>query len=453
MRRPLALRALVVALVVSVALGVVSVSAVGAPIVRTPGHPSYEFRLRSGEAGRTWQGSGSITFTNVGSDPLPEIYLRVWSNGVQGCAPRAIVVSNVQGGTLSGEALECTELEITLDDALAQGETATISFDLAIRLPDEDDRFGFHRGLALAGSALPILAVHDDAGWHHVPFENLGESFYSVAGDYRVTFVTPPALGTAASGIVTGRRETNAGGVRTTYTAEKVRNFAWAAGRLRTVRRSKHGVDVVVSYQPEAVRRARARAVADDSARIMARLALAYGRYPYPEVDVVLAGFGRFGGMEYGTIVFSQPGRGTIAHELAHQWFFGIVGNDEYREPWLDESFAAWAGREVLGPSARCRGISWPSPQVALTNDMAYWAAHPGHYWVVYRGGACMLTDLSRRFGHDRFRRIVGRYVRGHRLGIARTEDFMARIETAAARHLDGFDAAAYWSRWRVDPS
>ncbi|HWC70052.1 MAG TPA: M1 family peptidase, partial [Actinomycetota bacterium] len=130
MRRPLALRALVVALVVSVALGVVSVSAVGAPIVRTPGHPSYEFRLRSGEAGRTWQGSGSITFTNVGSDPLPEIYLRVWSNGVHGCAPRAIVVTNVRGGTLSGETLECTELEVTLDEVLAPAETATISFGL-----------------------------------------------------------------------------------------------------------------------------------------------------------------------------------------------------------------------------------------------------------------------------------------------------------------------------------
>ncbi len=52
---------------------------------------------------------------------------------------------------------------MTLDDALAPGERTTIGFDLRIRLPAENDRFGFHQGLALAGTALPTLSVHDDA--------------------------------------------------------------------------------------------------------------------------------------------------------------------------------------------------------------------------------------------------------------------------------------------------
>ena len=52
-----------------------------------------------------------------------------------------------------------------------------------------------------------------------------------------------------------------------------------------------------------------------------------------------------------------------------------------------------------------------------------------------------------------RFLRIIGRYARAHQLDIARTEDFMAAIERAAANHLAGFDADAYWRRWRVDPA
>jgi len=453
MRRP-ARFALTVLAAVSVgsALFVMPASA-GVPIERTPGETSYDYPLRGNSNGKTWRGTGSITFANTGADPLPEVYVRLWSNGVLGCEGYSIAVSNMQGGAVTASRLACTELEVTLDAPLMPAASTTISFDLRIRLPAVDDRFGFHDGLALAGTALPILDVRDDRGWHHAPFENLGESFYSVVADYEVTLVTRPALDTAATGVVTDRRPTGHHRVKTTYTAEQVRDFAWAAGSLRTVVRSARGTDVVVSYQPTAVPKRKARDAADDAIRVLRTLGDAFGDYPYPEVDVVLAGDATFGGMEYPTIVFSVPNRLTIAHELAHQWFYGTVGNDQYREPWLDESFATWAMRLPFAPRAGCKRISWPSAQAALTNDMGYWARHPTQYGLVYVGGACMLANLSKRFGSERFLRVVGRYARGHSMDIARTEDFMGAIERAAERHLDGFNAAAYWARWRVEPS
>jgi len=428
-------------------------AAAGAAIVRTPGEATYEFRLRSGQAGKTWRGIGAIAFTNTGADPLPLVYLRTWSNGVLGCATHSITVSNLQGGTITDERLACTELEVTLDAPLGPGERTTIGFDLQIRLPNVDDRFGFHRGLALAGTALPTLAVNDDRGWHRAPFENLGESFYSVVADYEVVFITPPGLDTAATGTVIERVETRRGRVRTRVAAAQVRDFAWAAGDLRRVVRTTRGVDVVAWYQPGAVARATARVLARDAATVIRTLGDAFGDYPYPEVDVVLAGHASFGGMEYPTIVFSVSRRNTMAHELAHQWFYGTVGNDQYWEPWLDESFATWAMRLPFDPRAGCRGISWPSDGAAFTHDMAYWSTHRSQYWLVYDGGACMVANLSKRFGHARFLRIIGRYTRAHHLDIARTEDFMAAIERAAANHLAGFDADAYWRRWRVDPA
>ena len=401
--------------------------------------------------GATWNGQGSITFTNVGSAPLREVYLRLWSNGVRGCGDRAIVVSNLSGGALSDERLRCTELEVTLDAPLAAGASASIAFDLSIRIPSEDDRFGVHQGLALAGTALPTLSIHDDAGWHRVPFENLGESFYSMVSDYEVTFITPAKLDVAASGVVTDRAQVSPGRWRTTYTTEQVRDFAWAAGKLRRIVERARGADVVVWYQRGAVTPARARDLAVDAASVVRTLGEAFGEYPYPEVDVVLAGHASFGGMEYPTIVFSEPHRIIMAHELAHQWFYGLVGNDQYAEPWLDESFATWAMRLAFDPRKACRRIRWPSARASLTNDMGYWSAHPGEYGLVYYGGACLLANLSQRFGQERFQRIVGRYVRRHTMDIARTEDFMDVIETAAARHLPGFDTAGYWRRWRVD--
>ena len=252
---------------------------------------------------------------------------------------------------------------------------------------------------------------------------------------------------------MTERAETGQGRMRTTVAATQVRDFAWATGELRKVVRTRRGVDVVVWYQPGVVARATARTLALNAADLLDTLGDAFGAYPYPEIDVVLAGHASFGGMEYPTIVFSVPRRITMAHELAHQWFYGTVGNDQYREPWLDESFATWAMRLPFDPRDGCRGISWPSDGAALTNDMGYWSTHRNEYGLVYYGGACMLANLSERFGHDRFLRIVGRYARRHQLGIARTEDFMATIERAAENHLGGFDADAYWRRWRVDPT
>src|SRR5688572_10022030 len=90
----------------------VTPAAAGVPVVRTPADADYAFSLRSGPTGRTWRGDGSISFTNVGVDPLPEVYVRVWSNGVLGCSNRSIVVSNVQGGAITDESLACTQLEV-----------------------------------------------------------------------------------------------------------------------------------------------------------------------------------------------------------------------------------------------------------------------------------------------------------------------------------------------------
>ena len=120
---------------------------------------------------------------------------------------------------------------------------------MAIDLPADNDRFGYHGGLALLGTALPTLAIHDDLGWHLDPFVDLGESFYSIVGDYQVTLNVPSALRTPTTGVAVASQ--TAGPRRiTTYVAHHVRDFEWAAGRLATVRGRFGRHRVVVSYRP-----------------------------------------------------------------------------------------------------------------------------------------------------------------------------------------------------------
>ena len=44
-----------------------------------------------------------------------------------------------------------------------------------------------------------------------------------------------------------------------------------------------------------------------------------------------------FGGMEYPGFVLDLVSTNALTHELGHQWWYGIVGDDEYNTPWLDE--------------------------------------------------------------------------------------------------------------------
>jgi hypothetical protein len=447
-------RAIAAVLTLATALAVLPVTpaaGAAAAIVRIPGAPRYVTELSTGGEGRVWTGTHRVAFTNLDTAPLDTIYLRLWSNGLLGCAAGSIQVSNLQGGTIPATTQRCTALEVTLDAPLAPGARAALSMDLRIEVPPENDRFGYHKGLALIGTALPTLAIHDDAGWHLDPFVNLGESFYSIVGSYRVTFETPRALATPSTGVLVDRRDAGPGRESRTYAATGVRDFAWAAARLRTLTARSGATRVVVSFQPGAVTRRRAEARLRDAVTSMDAFSAAFGTYPYREVDVVLAGFASFGGMEYPTVVFTNPARLTVSHELAHQWWYGIVGNNEYAEPWLDESFATWSQYLPFSPWRACKRYTFPGAGARITNDMGYWDLHRDEYGTIYGGGGCMLANLAHRFGLGRFVAILRSYASRRWLGIARTADFTARIEQAAASQLPGLDMAAYWSAWRVD--
>jgi aminopeptidase N len=154
--------------------------------------------------------------------------------------------------------------------------------------------------------------------------------------------------------------------------------------------------------------------------------------------------------MEYPGIVFVSPSIDAVAHEVAHQWWYGSVGNDEYGAPWLDESFATWSQTLPFDPWTRCERYDWPSSDARVSSGVDYFRRHPYQYGVVYAGGGCMLANLAGRFGLDRFETILRTYALDHRNGITDGASFRAAIERAARRYLPGFDARTFWRRWRA---
>ncbi|MES5824567.1 M1 family metallopeptidase [Streptomyces sp. RG80] len=444
---------LVVPLTVLVTTGATSASPAPADSAdaATPDRLRYDVALRSDVDGSHWTGRQRVSFSNVSDRPLREVYVRLWGNGEDTCgapgSPQPVDVSNLHGGTADQLTQNCTELRITLPKPLARGQRTSLSFDVSISVPQRNARFGREGAFRFLGNALPVLAVHDTNGWHLDPYVSTGESFYALAGDFHVRLDHPSALKVPA----TGRTRTSPGGPGRTVThstAHRVRDFAWAAGPFRTATEtSPHGVRVKMYWAPNTPA-AGVRLSRKDGVAAVDRFGEEFGRYPYGELDLVMTkDFG--GGMEYpGLVLLGTTEEGSaVVHEVAHQWWYGIVGNDEYGSPWLDESFAQYANARFYGWDTRdCwPEVYWPSEEAAITNSMAYWSTHPGEYHLVYTAGPCALADLERTIGPDTMLRLLRLYAHDHWYGISTTADFKQ-----AAQSVTDLDLAPFWAQHRI---
>ncbi|HEY3482754.1 MAG TPA: M1 family aminopeptidase [Streptomyces sp.] len=415
---------------------------------RTPAAPAYTVSLTSDSSGSVWNGHESVNFTNASASPLNEVYLRLWDNYHGSCPSTPITVTNVTGGTAAALSVNCTALKITLPTPLNQGQSGTIGFDLGISVPSGADRFGHDGAYNFIGNALPVLAIRDGSGWHLDPYTNNGESFYSLAADFKVTLDHPSTLLVPATGTsvdtpgASGRTVTKA-------TAAKVRDFAWAAGAFSKISgTSPAGVKVNV-YAVSGISSSSAQSMLTTSMNAIDSHAQRFGAYPYSEVDAVLDNNFWFGGMEYPGFVLDLVDSNALTHELGHQWWYGIVGDDEYNSPWLDEAFTDYSTDLAEGKtgSGCWNSVSWASSSEKITNSMAYWDAHSSRYsTVVYGYGKCALHDLQRLLGDSTMTTLLRNYAQAHWYGVSTTAEFKAAAQAATSTDLTSF-----WTTHRID--
>ncbi|GHH51319.1 metallopeptidase [Streptomyces umbrinus] len=416
----------------------------------TPDRLRYDVTLRGNADGSHWTGHQRVTFRNASDRPLHEVYVRLWGNGDVKCGtpgkPSPIRLTKVSGGTAGQLTVNCTALRISLPKPLARGERTAVAFDVSITVPERNARFGREGAFRFLGNALPVLAVHDAKGWHLDPYVATGESFYALASDFRARIDHPAALKVPA----TGRTWTSPGKPGRTVThsvAHRVRDFAWAAGPFRTATETSPGGVRVKSYWAPNTPAAGVRLNRKDGIAAVDRFGKEFGRYPYGEIDLVMTKeFG--GGMEYpGLVLLGTTEEGSaVVHEVAHQWWYGIVGNDEYGAPWLDESFAQYANARFHGwDTSDCWSDDWPSESTALTNSMAYWAKHRDEYHLVYTAGPCALARLEDTLGADTMARLLKQYARDHWYGLSTTADFKK-----AAQSMTDKDLGPFWERYRI---
>ncbi|MBO0828021.1 MAG: hypothetical protein J2P24_09590 [Streptosporangiales bacterium] len=337
-----------------------------------------------------------------------------------------------------------TLVDVPLRDCVAAGHSVAVrlSFDV-VMATGSGERVGTNRdGEMWFASAFPVLAWERGHGW-------MTDSAVDVFGESDGSEEFKLALDVVAPGqdsvLGTGRALPTTEGprpdtVRHRFAADSVRNVAVAVGGYRLTDRVISGVRVHVGVSDNGAKTGAQGWLAKIELEIP-RLERYFGRFPYDDLWVTVipdtTGIEFPGAIFYGDTPPSEVGTGDlVGHELAHMWFYSLVGDDQGRDPWLDEAFAQYGqaladGREggYLGPLTVP-----PFAQNRVGAPMTYWARDPNDYGIgVYRQGAHMLFEARTKAGPARWDAAIRTYIARNAHRIARPSDL-----EAAVRQLPG---------------
>jgi len=238
------------------------------------------------------------------------------------------------------------------------------------------------------------------------------------------------------------------------YEIQGARNFAWSASNVYNISRAQVGDVTIQSYAfpfsgegGEAALQNAAEAV-----RLYSKL---YGSYPQRSLSIVEADF--LDGMEYEGMFFLSRGfynlyDGTPAgylttiavHETAHQWWYGLVGNDQALEPWLDEALCTYSEKlfyEYTYPEL----VDWWwgfrvnyfQPTGFVNGTVYEYNGFLPYRNAVYLRGAQFLDALRQAVGDEAFFAFLQDYVVQKAHGLATAKDFFAILKVHSSADIE----------------
>lgn len=418
-------------------------------------------------------GNQTVTYTNDEDVTLAEIYFHLLPNLLSG----KIDVSQV---TVAGQAVEPileedldSVMRVPLATPLAPGDSVTLEMDFITAVPNQLERnygvFAQVDDIMALSHFYPMVAVYDKKGWNTTPPSEQGDPTYADAAFYHVIVTTDDEQVVVGSGATLS--QSAADGQQTVELAlGPARDFYLAISPRYEVVSRTVGETTINSYAP-----AEFMDGAADATEFAANALRIYNErfepYPYTELDIVGTPTLALG-IEYPGIIAltlreydpdNPIAQGvsnqvymetTTAHEVAHQWFYNLVGNDQLNEPWLDESVTQYATYlyylDRFGENA-ANGYkeSWNGRFNRIDSDPIPIgqpvSAYEGSEYsaIIYGRGPLFVEILAQEMGQPTFDAFLADYVTQNQWGVGTTESFRQLAETHCACDLS--DLFAEW--------
>lgn len=435
------------------------------------------------EMGHTVKATQTVEYVNRSKVPLEEIKFHLYPNAFRkgaaikpisdGSIDKAypngeswgdIMINSVKLGDKAAEHLVGGEdrniLTVVLPVALYPNAKYTITMDYTVRLANVEHRLGYTDKAVNLGNWYPIACVYENGGFVTDPYYANGDPFYSEAANYYISLTLDSDFIVAATGrnimtALNGKTKT------LKFEALAVRDFAFALSKdFKTINRTDGTVTVMYYYYDDPTPDASAD-IAMEAVDVFGEM---IGKYPYPVLSVAQVPF-IYGGMEYPGLVFisdslqdAEQYRETIVHEVAHQWWYVAVGNNQVAHPWLDEGLTEYtttlfyermpkygvekADRIILTLQAyhifvdmfeRVRG----ELDTSMTRASNEYLTEYEYVYMTYVKGELMFDNIRSLIGNDKFFSALKIYYKDNKFGVATPAHLFAAFEKATNTDME----------------
>ena len=380
-----------------------------------------------------------------------------------------------------GNIHDSTVVKINLSEDVLPNQTLEINISFTSKLPQVFARTGFSdpeytENYFLVAQWFPKIGVLEENGWNCHQF-HANTEFFSDYGVYHVELTVPKNYVVGATGI---QRELKSTKTHTTHTflAEDVHDFAWTAyPGFKVYQELYKSISIRFLYLPEQEKEREAQV---QSLRYAIDLFQDYfGAYPYPSITFLNPPEGAMAsaGMEYPMFftagLFKEAPKGVrfrhelvTIHEFGHQFFYGIIGTNEFEHSWMDEGITSYGQQRTIDtyyngiihtPFLKLRNedmdrfayLSSPNKESLLKTS---YLQNPRNYQVnSYPRPAILLRTLEKYLGTELFKQGMKHYYETWKFKHPKPEDFFTAMSEGTNQNLNWFFTPFFKENKTVD--
>lgn len=353
-------------------------------------------------------------------------------------------------------------LKVNLGFKLTQKKSVEIVIEFLIVIPNSTHRFGWCDENVNLGNWYPIVCAFKNGSFDTTPYFATGDPFFSEIGNYEVSLTYPIQYNLCSTGESVTTKNGNKN--TTKMTAKAVRDFAIClSSSSRVVCDDVDGVTVRYMSNEKDEQMNKFLNVSIEALKFFSKT---FGKYPYSTLSVVQTPF-IYGGMEYPNLVFISDAIDdekeylkVVVHEVAHQWWYAIVGNNEVNDAWLDESLSEYStalffknhgkyeiAYDDLVNDALASYLLYVDVIKTLRGDVNTKMNLPvneyqndyEYSYMVYVKGVIMFDSLKNVVGEKKVIAGLKKYYADNKFKVATKEDFFKAFKSACHKDLDGF--------------
>lgn len=411
----------------------------------------YQIQARLNEKKMTMQGSEWITYRNTSKDTLKQLVFHTYADANRSKSTQTTMFKrsneeissnnpdkkpedflggiDIEGVTANGQALEFRNkdqaLTVQLKHPIQPGESVSVQIDFNLKIPYGSQRLSYYKDIINGAHGFPVMSVYDEDKhqWNTAPYSRTFETDYYTSADYEVSLNVPDDYQVAMPGTISVRNDVVNGRKVVSTEARNTREFVFfASPNFKVDSVTRDGLTVEYYYfdnQPgknKLVER-----YMDEAFKAIDFFSDKYGVYPYPEFRIVES-YVEGVAVEYARVIQmgqikrnADPAQDTVfVHEIAHQWFHALIGNDSETESFLDEGFADFSkvyfaekqGDKMNGFKSIQFDDSSIDRAIASTNEeVGDWASP-----VYYDKGRQAIYQLYRTVGEAKFDEFMREY-------------------------------------------